>query len=151
MSNLGMRTKSWGPPAWFFLDIVTFGYPTKPTNVQKKKYKQFFTILGDILPCGLCRESYRKFIREIKLTDKVLKNRRNLTMWFFKIHNMVNKKLGCKELSTVEMKKKIKFYEGFRASKCNKKMEGCTRALDQNKIPKKSKVITIYDYSALDK
>lgn len=150
-NNLGMRTKSWGPPAWFFLDVVTFGYPIKPTDAQKKQYKQFFTSLKNILPCGLCRESYSKFIKELPLTEKVLKTRKNLTTWFFKIHNKVNKKLGCKEMNLKQMKDKMNFYESFRASKCTKKMEGCTKAYNQKKVPKRTKIITIDDYSALER
>lgn len=147
----GMRTKAWGPPAWMFLHMVTMGYPYKnPTKTQKKQYKTFFKNVGNILPCGLCRNSYKKFLKEIPITEEVLKSRKNLVHWFFKVHNRVNKKLNCEVLNRKQLNEKYRFYESFRAGKCGKDVAGCTKAQNQKKIPNKTKIIIIKDIEALD-
>ena len=32
----GMLTSVWGPPMWHSLHTISFNYPIKPTNEQKK-------------------------------------------------------------------------------------------------------------------
>lgn len=148
--NPNMRTKSWGPPAWFSTTCYLMGYPScKPTATQKRNYKRFLTSFGDVLPCNLCRDSYKKFVRESPLTDSVLSTRKKLVMWFFKIHNKVNKKLGCKVLTTAQMNKKYKWYENFRAVKCSADMGGCLKSANNVRVPKRTKVITFVDETAL--
>ncbi len=88
-----MNTKEWGPPMWIALHSITFGYPDRPTEQEKKNYKAFFTGLKDILPCSYCRESYAKFIKCIPLDD-YLCSKTCLTYWLYLIHNEVNRKLN---------------------------------------------------------
>ena len=123
--NNGLMTKIWGPPAWKFLHSVTFGYPIKPTVEKKEKYRQFFTSVGDILPCGACRDSYIKFINEdgTKLTDKVMDNRESLSKWLYKIHNKVNKKLKYEYGITYDNVQNV--YESYRAGNSNTKQSTC--------------------------
>lgn len=148
--NPNMRTKSWGPPAWFSATCFLMGYPkTNPTKTQKKTYKNFMILFGKVLPCNLCRDSYAKFIKELPLTDSVLSCRKNLVNWFFKIHNKVNKKLGCKVLNNAQLKKKFKYFETFRAVKCSADLGGCLKSAENIKIPKRTKVITFVDETAL--
>ena len=94
-ANNGLITKIWGPPSWKFLHCVTYGYPVNPTAENKKSYKEYFILIGAILPCGACRTSYTHFINngDTELTDKVMENRESLTSWFYKIHQKVNNKL----------------------------------------------------------
>jgi len=91
-----MITKIWGPSMWTILHSITFCYPNNPSDEIKKKYKLFFELIGDILPCIHCRESYKKMIKEgtTKLDDTVMTNRQTLTIWFYHIHEAVNHKLG---------------------------------------------------------
>ena len=37
--------KVWGPHGWKFIHYVTLGYPEKPNNAQKERYKAFFLLL----------------------------------------------------------------------------------------------------------
>ena len=119
-SKNGMTTMSWGPPGWMFLHCIAQNYPQEPTLKQKKKYQQFFKLVGDVLPCRYCRESYQQFIKEpsTTLSNKVMKNRQTFTKWFYDVHNKVNKKLEIKEIPT--FKEVTDKYESFR-SKCGKK------------------------------
>jgi hypothetical protein len=130
--NNGLITKIWGSPGWTFNHSVTFGYPLEPTNEQKMKYRNYFTSLGDVLPCRFCRESYQKFITtgDTALTDDVLTNRTTLTKWFWRVHEAVNKKLEMDYGVTYD--DLVNRYESFRAKcgKPSKTANGCVAPLD---------------------
>jgi len=125
-----MITKIWGPGCWISNHCITFGYPTNPTENDKKNYIDFFRLLGDVLPCKYCRDSYKQFINEddTKLTMDVMENRDKLTKWFYDIHNKVNQKLGVDYGITYD--DVVKKYEAFRAT-CNtgKNAKGCVKPL----------------------
>lgn len=149
----GMMTKIWGPPGWFFLHIVSFGYPYEITSENShriREYAKFFNSLGHILPCKYCRNSYNEYIKEYPV-EKFLNSRESLTKWLYIIHNRVNDKLGvpeCDRPSFEEVKKK---YEQYRA-KCkqttNKEREerlikGCT--IPENGIKKRCLINIVND------
>lgn len=123
----GMMTKVWGPTGWLFLHCVTFGYPyaindDNPDHKYKKLYyKEFFTRVGDVLPCKYCRESYKIYIKKLPI-DKYLNTRRDLCKWLYKIHNKINYKLGVPDNQIPSFKEIQAFYEQFRA-KCKKTTE----------------------------
>lgn len=125
-----MITKIWGPGCWISNHSITFGFPLEPTQEDKEKYKNYFELLGDVLPCIYCRKSYKQFINEpdTKLTMNVVKDRQSLTKWFYDIHNKVNKKLGIDY--GVSYENIVKRYESYRAT-CSKdiKATGCTKPL----------------------
>ena len=148
--NPNMRTRSWGPPTWFAITCFLMGYPkTQPTKTQQRTYKQFLILFGKVLPCNLCRDSYAKFIKQSPLSPRVMSSRRNLVMWFFRIHNKVNKKLGCKVLNQQQLNRKYQWYEKFRAVKCSKDLGGCLKSADNIKTPKRTMVVTFVYEEAL--
>lgn len=139
----GMMTKVWGPTGWLFLHCITFGYPytinpINPDHAYKKQhYKTFFEMIGYVLPCKYCRESYVKFMKEIPI-DQHLDSRKDLCEWLYLIHNKVNDKLGVPKESIPSFNEVQDFYEQFRA-KCKKttekerelnKEKGCIRPAD---------------------
>jgi len=136
---MGLRTKVWGPPGWIFFHSVAFGYPMNPRSFNKKHkmnvqkvYKNFFTSLGWVFPCKYCRESYRKFIKEIPV-DKYLCDRISLAYWSFLIHNKVNKKLGKQCLNDNQFLTMIApRYESYRA-KCSPTTDLEKRMKNSNK------------------
>ena len=80
----------WGPHGWKFIHYVTLAYPLYPTDEHKEKYKAFFTLLSDILPCPMCGKHYKEHLLLLPLTDTVLYCRENLVNWGIDMHNMVN-------------------------------------------------------------
>jgi hypothetical protein len=46
-------------------------------------FKLFFELIGDVLPCRYCRDSYKEFIKEpeTKLNENVMKNRNTFTKY----------------------------------------------------------------------
>lgn len=130
--NNGLITKIWGGPGWIFNHSVTFGYPLEPTAEQKETYKNYFSLLGNVLPCKYCRESYQKFITtgDTAMTDAVLENRHTLTKWLYDVHEAVNAKLEMDYGVTFD--DTVAKYESFRAKcgKPNKTEKGCVAPLD---------------------
>ena len=82
---------AWGPHAWKFLHYVSLGYSENPTNEEKQKYKLFFMLLKDVLPCSTCRKHYSDNLDILPLTDDNLSSRDNLVKWVIDLHNIVNK------------------------------------------------------------
>lgn len=92
--NLGPNV--WGPHLWKALHMITVGYPNEPTDEQKKNYKHFFENLHFVIPCSICANHYKEHLKELPLTDEIMKNRMNLSHWLIDVHNIVNK-LGNKK------------------------------------------------------
>jgi hypothetical protein len=120
--DTGMQTRVWGPAGWLFLHSIAQNYPWEPTAEKKESYKLFFRLVGDVLPCRYCRDSYNDFIKGqgTCLDDSVMESRKTLTEWLYKIHNKVNKKLGYS--GTPTFKEVWDKYESYR-SKCKKSPE----------------------------
>jgi len=139
--DTGMQTRVWGPAGWLFLHSIAQNYPWKPTIEQQNSYLLFFKLVGNVLPCRYCRESYQKYITGIEnwqpsatepenpdplteedlktliLNKSRLKSRIALVTWLYNIHNRVNKKLGITDVP--KLKDVFEKYESFR-SKCTK-------------------------------
>src|SRR5579872_2512487 len=83
--NNGLITKIWGSSTWTSNHAITFGYPIEPNEQQKKDYHDYFVLLGKVLPCKYCRDSYNTFITsgDSKLTNADLESRETLTKWFY--------------------------------------------------------------------
>lgn len=99
--NMGLLPKIWGPHLWEAIHSISFSYPVNPTIDEKNNFKNFFQSLSFVLPCAYCRNSYAEFIKpnniehsNLELNDNCMENRDTLTLWLWKIHNAVNKKLG---------------------------------------------------------
>ena len=151
-SGDGMMTSVWGPPMWHILHTISFNYPVKPTEEQKKHYFNFYNNLQNILPCKYCRENIVKNIKKLPLNSKTLKNRESLSLWVYKLHEIVNNMLGKNSgLSFDDVRQR---YETFR-SRCienpndnNDNIEkGCTEPLYGMKsqcviniVPKNSRI-----------
>ena len=129
-----MNVNKWGPGGWIFLHTITFNYPEKPTNQDKKKYINFFNSIGDVLPCKYCRDSYNIYIKHIPI-KYFIDSREGITYWLYNIHNLVNNKIFKDEhITFLEVVKK---YESFRAT-CKKKKEK-KKSYNSCKMPAKKK------------
>jgi len=86
---------TWGPHGWKFIHFIALGYPNNPDEKDKKKYKQFFYLLGDVIPCIICAEHYKKNLEKINI-EQYLNSKNNLLQWTILMHNEVNKSNGKK-------------------------------------------------------
>ena len=116
-SGEGMLTSVWGPPLWHFLHTMSFNFPVKPTEEQKKQYKRFILNMKHVLPCKYCRINLKKNLKDLPLTQKDLASRDAFSRWMFNLHEKVNEMLKKKSnLTYYEVRNR---YEHFR-SKCKK-------------------------------
>lgn len=146
--NISMKTKIWGPTAWFFLHSVAMAYPKQidPNNKEdliiKNSMKQFLYNLGNILPCPLCGESYNKYILEDNFNiDSALVGRSELFNWTYRIHERVNDKLGVPTCDRQSYKEVINKYYSFIAK------NGCQATTELEKNNKRNLGCTDYDFS----
>jgi len=116
-SGEGMLTSVWGPSLWHYLHTMSFNYPVKPTNDDKKNYKKFILNLKNVMPCKYCRINLKKNLKVHPLRNTDLKNRNNFSKWVYKLHEHVNKMLQKKSGLTYEEVRDR--YENFR-SRCTK-------------------------------
>lgn len=124
-----MQTSKWGKSGWTFLHTIAHNYD--PSKHKKSSFKALFTeILGDVLPCIYCRNSYSEFSSSIPI-DKYLnqknslENETGLAYWLYLVHNKVNNKLRGQGLYNKEdptWPMVFMHYEQFRAD-CTKKKD----------------------------
>lgn len=142
MADSGLITKIWGPHMWTALHSISYCYPLNPTPTDKQHYKQFFELVGQVLPCVHCRDSYNQFIKEggTQLNDTVMENRETLTKWLYYMHEAVNKKLGVNyNVSYEEVSNR---YNSYRANCTDKKVTlGCDAAIDKKTLSYKTENI----------
>lgn len=138
-SGDGMLTSVWGPPMWHFLHTMSFNYPVNPTVEDKKHYSNFIYDLRYVLPCKYCRINLTSNLKANPLLDCHLKSRETFSKFIYRLHEIVNKRLGKKSgLSYCDVRER---YEHFR-SRCTKndappklfnfskkKEKGCTEPL----------------------
>nr|QFG73591.1 MAG: Erv1 / Alr family protein [Megaviridae environmental sample] len=83
-----MDTNKWGPHAWFFIHTIAINYPITPTSMEKQYHREFFTSLGDILPCPVCRVHFKQNSSNL---DSALASKTDLFKYTIDVHNKVNK------------------------------------------------------------
>ena len=99
-----MNPDIWGRATWTFIHSIAINYPEHPLPSEKNNTINFFTILGDMLPCRYCRQHYRENLKylPIKADSKM-----DLINWTIDLHNRVNSSNGKKVLSREEALEKI--------------------------------------------
>ena len=139
-SGDGMLTAVWGPGLWHSLHTISFNYPNKPTEQEKKNYRRFILQLEHVLPCKYCRVNLKKNFKAVPLKMCHMKNRYAFSYYIYRLHEHINKMLGKNGgLSYCDVRER---YEHFRA-RCTeekpkmftfrktlkKKEKGCTEPL----------------------
>lgn len=85
-----MEPNVWGPPCWFFLHTISFYYPDNPSFKDKNNFYNFFLNLENVIPCNVCRENYKKNLKEFPITP-YLESKKSLIQWVVNLHNLVNR------------------------------------------------------------
>ena len=138
-SGDGMLTAVWGPGLWHYMHTMSFNYPMKPTNSDKKYYRDFIINLQHVLPCKHCRDNLKNNLISHPLKDEHMKDRTSYSKYVYTLHEVVNKMLGkISGLSYCDVRER---YEHFR-SRCTEekptqkddtrktqKEKGCTEPL----------------------
>lgn len=101
-----MKPDQWGPQLWNCFHVVALGYPETPSWQTKYEYRRFYTNFCNILPCPKCSVNYKRHLNELPI-EPFLESRVLLFEWTVKVHNIVNKELGKKELTVQEAREKL--------------------------------------------
>jgi hypothetical protein len=95
-------TEFFGPCAWKFLHAVSFTYPENPTELDKERYREFYSLLMHVIPCPGCRMSYAQKWNTYPIQ---LESREALSKWVYDIHDKVNTSVGKKSPPFSEVKR----------------------------------------------
>lgn len=87
--SLYKNPKVWGSPAWTFLHCISYTYPEKPTQKQRKQYKKFLLSLQDVLPCSICREHTKEYFKKNPVED-ALQSKERFVCYLIKLRNHIN-------------------------------------------------------------
>ncbi len=96
-----MSKKEWGPACWYlFHGLAT---KSKEDEFEVIKYGLWSQIEGvcNNLPCPECKQHATELMRKTK-KDLILSSKRNLELFLFDFHNLVNKRNGLKQMSIEE-------------------------------------------------
>lgn len=72
--------KIWGPHFWFMLRCIANNYPVNPSQEDIKHVKTFFNELQFLLPCEVCRYTYRQHINKNPI-EKSIASKSELVSW----------------------------------------------------------------------
>jgi len=90
----------WGPCAWDFFYFIALSYPKNPTHEDKLKYKNYFLLSGEVIPCEKCKVNFKKHLIELPI-DNYLSSSYNLFTWITKMQNKI-RMLNGKEKRSVD-------------------------------------------------
>jgi len=114
---MGLDSKVWGPPMWFFLHTTAICYPLHPNAVTKKKIYDFFQNLHLFIPIEPMASNFSKLLDEYPIAP-YLDNRESLVRWVWFIHNKINQQLEKPQISLNDFY--VKYYESYKNT--NQKM-----------------------------
>ena len=99
-----MNQNIWGKAAWVFIHSIAVNYPENPLPCEKENTINFFTLLGNMLPCRYCRQHYNENLKKLPIQAD---SKIDLIWWTIDLHNLVNLSTGKKVLSKEEALQKI--------------------------------------------
>jgi len=111
MNRININSNTWGPKGWFFLDSIILSYPLNPSFDDKKRFKEFFTLVKEMLPCAKCRQHYGDFVSKFPLNDEILSSKNKFINWFLKLHN--NIRLNFQDKSEITLKDYYTYYSKY--------------------------------------
>lgn len=109
MDSTKAQTKSvdpnvWGPPFWDLLFTLCF----KCSSDCMPDFQNLFIGLETVLPCPHCRRSYISHKKALRPESLIQDETHSAAHWLWKIHDMVNAKLGKIAISFDKLEKRHK-------------------------------------------
>lgn len=89
-----MDPKIWGEGGWHLLHRLAH---TPGTFSDVKQAREFYTTLGQVLPCKSCRENFKGHLSRLPFPKRLS----DLARWMYSIHSRVNAHLGGEHVENV--------------------------------------------------
>lgn len=87
-------TAVWGPLGWMTLHSVATSYPEQPTQGERDLMNMWLDMFRDTITCPSCRGHFTTLLANYRQTfPNMLASRQNLSMFTFRAHNAVNRRL----------------------------------------------------------
>lgn len=93
----------WGNSIWACIHYIALGAPAHLTQQDKQNYKNFYLMIGHVLPCQKCSHNFQKHLFEIPI-DNYLSTKDQLFEWTVKLHNLVNQEQNKPQWSVEQAK-----------------------------------------------
>lgn len=90
--------QEWGGKAWNFIHVIAQSYPTNPTLTDKQLYKDYFRLLGRILPCESCCVNYQKHWNKYPIDDYLV-GPEELFEWTVLLRQAISDQIAAKQQS----------------------------------------------------
>ncbi len=81
----------WGPKLWEVMHTFSYAYSISPTNIEKQSARNFFSSIGNLIPCSHCSQHCLEYTKN---NPPQVQNKESLINWVFNFHNSVNQRLG---------------------------------------------------------
>lgn len=134
--KIGMLPSCWGSALWHVLHSIAYVYNPQ---TDKEKYYDFFTNLGNILPCEECRNHYSQNLNKQELII-ALDSNENLFRWVYDLHNKVNKQTGV-PVSKWPSYESIKLRYSLFKTSCSNIPGVCGASSEPNQQKRKVKIV----------
>jgi hypothetical protein len=92
---------SWCRAGWIFLTCIALTFPRSPTPQDYERYDRFFSSVGWVLPCSMCRDHYNKYLDSHPLPHG--QDGRPLSEWLNDLRNEINREHGKPEVPWIQM------------------------------------------------
>lgn len=88
-------TSYWGPLGWGTLHTVAALYPANPSDKEQQLLKNWFESFAACITCPKCQGHFTTMYNEYKHAHpEMYSSRKDLTIFMFRAHNTVNRRLG---------------------------------------------------------
>ena len=125
----GICAAVWGPPLWLVLQCIAANYKLNPTAKDKANALEFLRSLQTQLPCGACRQNFRKNWQEVIATSfggdttRPFVSRDAFFKFIHELHESVFRMQGKGQDLPFSLEEARHTIESLRAGECRK--EGC--------------------------
>jgi hypothetical protein len=142
-SRDGFSTKIWGPATWHLLRVISFNYPPEPSELDIDNYMQFIRSLGNVLPCGACRENYPHNLETAGFGRQVFRDRDSFGRFIYRLEQIVYQMTSKQKDLPATFEQNRATYECFRAKCAQTKGQekGCVQTDDY--IPSRGIVVVV--------
>jgi len=130
----GLLPSCWGTGTWMLIHSIAYVYNPK---IDKDNYYNFFSNLGNVLPCEECRIHYSQNLNKQELL-MALQSAESLFRWTYDLHNKVNRQTGVPESKWPSYESIKERYKSYKAS-CSDIPGVC--GTSPGKIQKKIKMV----------